>query len=48
MTDLGALSYFLGIEVLQTQKGIYLSQSKYIQDLLNRSGLSDTIHPLPL
>ena len=27
---------------MQTQKGIYLSQSKYIQDLLNRSGLSDT------
>ena len=42
MSDLGPLSYFLGIEVLQTQKGIYLSQSKYIQDLLNRSGLSDT------
>jgi hypothetical protein len=32
----------LGIEVLQTQNGIYLSQAKYIQDLLDRSGLSDT------
>jgi hypothetical protein len=42
MSDLGALSYFLGIEVLQTQNGIYLSQAKYIQDLLDRSGLSDT------
>jgi hypothetical protein len=42
MSDLGALSYFLGIEVLQTQNGIYLFQAKYIQDLLDRFGLSDT------
>jgi len=41
MTDLGPLSYFLGIEVLHSQKGYYISQSKYIQDLLVRSGLTD-------
>jgi hypothetical protein len=41
MSDLGPLSYFLGIEVLQTGKGYYLCQHKYIQDLLARSGLSD-------
>jgi hypothetical protein len=42
MSDLGPLSYFLGIEVQQTPKGFYLSLSKYIQDLLDRFGLTDT------
>jgi hypothetical protein len=42
MSDLGPLSYFLGIEVQQTSKGFYLSQSMYIQDLLDRSGIPDT------
>ncbi|XP_052167948.1 uncharacterized mitochondrial protein AtMg00810-like [Oryza glaberrima] len=41
MTDLGPLSYFLGIEVLHSAKGYYLSQSKYIQDLIVRSGITD-------
>ncbi|WVZ87686.1 hypothetical protein U9M48_034287 [Paspalum notatum var. saurae] len=41
MSDLGPLSYFLGIEVLHSEKGYYLSQSKYIQDLIARSGISD-------
>jgi hypothetical protein len=34
MSNLGPLSYFLGIEVLYTQKGFYLLRSKYIQDLI--------------
>jgi hypothetical protein len=41
MSNLGPLSYFLGIEVLHSAKGYYLSQSKYIQDLIARSGLTD-------
>jgi hypothetical protein len=42
MSDLGPLSYLLGIEVLHTSKGYYLSQSKYIRDLIARSGITDS------
>jgi hypothetical protein len=36
MADLGFLHYFLGLQVLQTNKGIFLSQSKYVCDFLRR------------
>ncbi|XP_043697023.1 uncharacterized protein LOC122647766 [Telopea speciosissima] len=32
--DLGKLKYFLGIEVAKSQKGVFLSQQKYLFDLL--------------
>uniref|UniRef100_A0ACD5ZJ84 Uncharacterized protein n=1 Tax=Avena sativa TaxID=4498 RepID=A0ACD5ZJ84_AVESA len=41
MTDLGPLRYFLGIEVSSTSDGFYISQEKYIQDLLARASLGD-------
>lgn len=34
MSDLGAMSYFLGLEVRQDQLGIHISQKKYTEDLL--------------
>jgi hypothetical protein len=42
MTDLGYLHYFLGLQVLQTKEGIFLSQSKYACDLLRCFHMDDS------
>jgi hypothetical protein len=34
MTDLGTLHYFLGVQVLPLCDGFFISQSKYVMDLL--------------
>jgi hypothetical protein len=44
--DLGPLRYFLGIEGSQSAKGIYLSQRKYILDLLSETGMTGS-RPAP-
>lgn len=36
MTNLGLMKYFLGIEVTQNDKGIFIFQSKYVKDILKR------------
>ncbi|EOY13638.1 Cysteine-rich RLK (RECEPTOR-like protein kinase) 8, putative [Theobroma cacao] len=36
--DLGFLKYFLGVEVTRSKKGIFLSQRKYVLDLLTEIG----------
>jgi hypothetical protein len=41
MTNLGFLHYFLGLQVLQTNEGIFISQSKYACDLLRRFHMDD-------
>jgi hypothetical protein len=41
MSDLGSLWYFLRIEISSTTEGFFLSQEKYIQDLLDRASLTD-------
>lgn len=40
MKDLGALKYFLGIEVSRSKHGLFLSQRKYALDLLAETGNS--------
>ena len=39
--DLGQLKYFLGIEVLRSKGGIFITQRKYILDLLAITGMLD-------
>ena len=39
MKDLGPLKYFLGVEVSQSNKEIFLSQRKYVLDLLQETGM---------
>ena len=34
MTDLGLMKYFLGIEVIQSEDGIFICESKYANDVL--------------
>jgi hypothetical protein len=41
MTDLGFLHYFLGLQVLQTNEGIFLSQSNYSCDLVRHFHMDD-------
>jgi hypothetical protein len=40
MSDLGLLSYYLGLEVKQMKEGISVGQSAYAQKLVDRIGLS--------
>ncbi|GKB24836.1 ribonuclease H-like domain-containing protein [Tanacetum coccineum] len=37
MTDLGSLNYFLGISAQRTSAGLFLSQSKYAEEILERA-----------
>ncbi|KAI3735814.1 hypothetical protein L6452_15332 [Arctium lappa] len=42
MNSMGELTFFLGLQVKQKKDGIFISQSKYVQDILNKFGYSDS------
>ncbi|RVW24725.1 Retrovirus-related Pol polyprotein from transposon RE2 [Vitis vinifera] len=49
LKDMGNLSFFLGVEVIPTRAGVFLSQHQYIRDLLsttNMLGAKDVSTPL--
>lgn len=41
MTDSGRISSFLGISAKFNEKGLFLSQAKYAEDIIHRAGMSD-------
>jgi hypothetical protein len=41
MTDLGKMKYFLGIEVNQSNEGIFIHQQKYAAEILSRFGMEN-------
>jgi hypothetical protein len=41
MFMMGELKYFLGFQVKQLQEGTFISQTKYIQDILTKFGMKD-------
>nr|GFA69074.1 uncharacterized mitochondrial protein AtMg00810-like [Tanacetum cinerariifolium] len=41
MSAMGDLNFFLGLQVIQKEDGIFLSQDKYVGDILKKFGYSD-------
>ncbi|KAI3665076.1 hypothetical protein L6452_43694 [Arctium lappa] len=42
MSSMGELTFFLGLQVQQKSDGIFICQSKYVQDILIKFGFSDS------
>jgi hypothetical protein len=41
MSLLGEISLFLGLQICQSNQGIFISQTKYIREILKRFGMED-------
>ena len=42
MSDLGMMKYFLGIEVIQNEVGIFICQRKYAREVLEKFGMENS------
>nr|XP_019703149.1 uncharacterized protein LOC109505208 [Elaeis guineensis] len=42
MTDLGVMSYFLGMEIKQAQNEIFICQKKYLKEILKRFNMEES------
>ena len=42
MTDMGLFKYFLGIEVEQDESEIFISQEKYVNEVLERFNMQES------
>jgi len=45
MEDLGDLRYFLGLEMVRTVQGLFVTQNKYVMDLIQEF---DLVHSRPV
>ena len=41
MSMIGELSYFLGLQIKQLKSGTFVSQGKYIKDMIKKFGMND-------
>nr|GEW86211.1 copia protein [Tanacetum cinerariifolium] len=41
MSSMGELTFFLGLQVKQKERGIFISQDKYVAEILRKFGLTD-------
>ncbi|KAH9322868.1 hypothetical protein KI387_017507 [Taxus chinensis] len=41
MSMLGELSFFLGLQIYQSNKGIFISQTKYVKEMLKKFGMEE-------
>jgi hypothetical protein len=41
MSLIGELNFFLGLQIIQSRRGFFIHQSKYVKDMLKRFQLED-------
>jgi hypothetical protein len=42
MSKIGELTFFLGLQITQSQKGMFITQSKYLKEMLKIFGMDES------